>query len=101
MMDAETVRLAKEELNELRKKAYRGPHPQRHLFKYFDWMEKKVADDVATDMKAVDKLGELAATYELNNRLHNAMIAKHGGCIEDLWHRVRKIEIAISNKETA
>ena len=45
-MDIETMKLARAELEKLIKTAYRGPHPQRHLFLYFDWLENNLADQV-------------------------------------------------------
>lgn len=101
MMDAETILEARKELNELRKKAYRGPHPQRHLFLYFDWLEKKFADNASVDRTAIEKIDALKAIHDKQFLLLGQQSINHNACIDDIFARLARIESAISKKETA
>lgn len=101
MMDAETIQEARKELNELRKKSYRGPHPQKHLFLYFDWMEKKIADDAAQDVTILDKIESLKGIHDKEFLLLGQSLLIHNACINDIFIRLSALESAISKKETA
>lgn len=91
-MNDETIQLARAELNKLRKITYRGPHPQRHLFEYFDWMEKKIADDAAMDMTAAKKVDELRECNDMNLKIYASVLLGHTSCIGDLGKRLAALE---------
>lgn len=53
-MDIDEIRIARSELDKLKKMVFRGPHPQKHLILYVEWLEKRLAEHAIEDMvKAV------------------------------------------------